>query len=57
MSVVAAGVMLVKLPSDSDQASYEEGVCLATITGAVYGLGIFNFIEEGVLVDTNTNGA
>jgi hypothetical protein len=57
MAIVVTGVMVIKTPSDSNQASYEEGVCLASIAGHTYGLAIFNFVEEGVFVDTQTNGA
>lgn len=52
MSTVAAGVLVVTCPSDSNQASKESAVCLNALTGDVVGLGVFNFIVENIFVDT-----
>lgn len=50
-------IMLVKRPSDTEQASFEDCVCLAGVTGPSEGLSVFEFLDSNTFEDTQTLGA
>jgi hypothetical protein len=54
--ITAQGVMLVKMASDADQASYEKAACLANIIDTdplIAGvLAIFDFVKDDTYADT-----
>ena len=54
MANTVKGVLIVKQASDQYQASYEEAVCLASISGDDAGLAIFKFVKDNVFADTVT---
>jgi len=52
MATAAKGVLIVRHSSDQYQASYEDAVCLSSVSGDNSGLAIFDFVEDDVFEDT-----
>lgn len=52
MATTATALLIVTHPSDSNQASKEDAVCLAALTGDLPGAGVFDFIEDNLFLDT-----
>jgi hypothetical protein len=52
MATIAIPLLIVKKASDANQASYEEAICLATISGTLGGIAAFQFIRDEIFLDT-----
>jgi len=52
MSTIATAKILILVPTDVNQASYKEAVCMSQTSEDVIGTAILRFLDENIWTDT-----